>query len=262
VKVRAPRILPTIFFVLAIAAAAVFLGPCMPGLLARAVSAAQPIAVAHTVAFERPAVASASTLVADQGKLRIRINGQVAGSEDFEIAPSGSEWIARGSTDAKPAQGASTRIMGALRLTRTGAPISYEWSTQGAKKASANIAFQDLTATIELHLEGAKPYTQQFTFPNPPIAVLDNNMYHQYAVLAHLYDWQKKGPQIVSVLVPQSMTPGSVTVEPFASSSAGNSSLQALSVKTEDLEVDVFLDAGKLQRIAVPSAGAEIVREN
>jgi hypothetical protein len=123
----------------------------------------------------------------------------------------------------------------------------------GRKKASANIAFQDLTATIELHLEGAKPYTQQFTFPNPRIAVLDNNMYHQYAVLAHLYDWQKKGPQIVSVLVPQSMTPGSVTMEPLASASAGNPSQQALSVKTEDLEVDVFLESGKLQRIAVPA---------
>jgi len=234
----------------------------MPGLLARAVPAAQPGALAHTVALERPAVAAASVLVPDKGKLRILINGQVAGSEDFEIAPSGNEWIARGSTDAKPAQGPSTRIMGALRLTRTGAPISYEWSTQGAKKASANITFQDLTATIELHLEGAKPYTQQFTFPNPPIAVLDNNMYHQYAVLAHLYDWQKKGPQIVSVLVPQSLTPGSVTLEPLVLPSGESPSQQALRVKTEDLEVDVFLDAGKLQRIAVPSASAEIVREN
>jgi hypothetical protein len=251
VNPRTPRVAsPAIFFALAIALAAISLGPCMPGLLARAV-AAQPFAAT-----------SPSVMIADKGKLRILISGQVAGREDFEIAPSGGEWIARGSTDAKPAQGPSTRIMGALRLTPAGTPISYEWSTQGAKKASANIAFQDLTATIELHLEGAKPYTQQFTFPNPRIAVLDNNMYHQYAVLAHLYDWQKKGPQIVSVLVPQSMTPGSVTIEPLASASAGNPSQQALSVKTEDLEVDVFLESGKLQRIAVPSANAEIVREN
>ncbi|MGA8103809.1 MAG: hypothetical protein WB869_16735, partial [Candidatus Acidiferrales bacterium] len=63
-------------------------------------------------------------------------------------------------------------------------------------------------------------------------------------------------------LVPQSMTPGSVTIEPLASPSAGNSSQQGLRVKTEDLEVDVFLEAGKLQRIAVPSASAEILREN
>jgi len=249
VNLRTSRIASSIiFFALAGAAATISLGPCMPALLARAVPAT--------------AASSAPVLVADKGKLRILINGQLAGREDFQIAPSGSEWIARGSTDAKPAQGTSTRIMGALRLTSAGAPISYEWSTQGEKKASANITFHDLTATIELTLEGAKPYTQQFTFPNPRIAVLDNNMYHQYAVLAHLYDWQKKGPQIVSVLVPQSMTPGSVTIEPLASSPAGNSSQQALSVKTEDLEVDVFLEAGKLQRIAVPSANAEILREN
>ncbi|MGA8231465.1 MAG: hypothetical protein WB795_08290 [Candidatus Acidiferrales bacterium] len=256
-NVRTSRIAsPAIFFALAVAVAAISLGPCMPGVLARAVSGS------HALAAEPTAASSPSVLVPDKGKLHILINGQLVGREDFQIAPSGSEWIARGSTDAKPAQGASTRIMGALRLTPGGAPISYEWSTQGEKKASANIAFHDLTATIELTLEGAKPYTQQFTFPNPRIAVLDNNMYHQYAVLAHLYDWQKKGPQVVSVLVPQSMTPGSVTIEPLASPSAGNSSQQGLRVKTEDLEVDVFLEAGKLQRIAVPSASAEILREN
>jgi hypothetical protein len=257
VNLRTSRIAsPALFFALSVAAAAISLGPFIPGLLARAVSSA------HALAAEPAAAGSASVLVADKGKLRIMIKGQLAGREDFQIAPSGSEWIARGSTDAKPAQGPSTRIMGALRLTPAGAPIAYEWSTQGEKKASANIAFHDLTATIELTLEGAKPYTQQFTFPNPRIAVLDNNMYHQYVVLAHLYDWQKKGPQVVSVLVPQSMTPGSVTMETLASSPGGTSSQQALSVKTEDLEVDVFLEAGKLQRIAVPSASAEILREN
>jgi hypothetical protein len=245
---------PAIFLVVAVAATLISLGLCIPGWLAGAVPAVHAIAA-------KPTASPASVFVADKGKLRIMVNGQVAGKEDFQIAASGSEWIARGSTDAKPTPGASTRIMGALRLTPSGAPISYEWSTQGEKKASANIAFHDLTATIELTLEGAKPYTQQFTFPNPRIAVLDNNMYHQYAVLAHLYDWQKKGPQVVSVLVPQSMTPGSVTIEPLAVP-AGNSSPQALSVKTEDLEVDVFLEAGKLQRISVPSANAEIVREN
>ena len=229
VRTRTPRIVsPVIFAALAVAATAILAAPWLPGLAARAIPS------------PRAAATSSSVLVADKGKLRIMVNGQVAGKEDFEIGPSGGEWIARGSTDA---------------------PIAYEWSTVGAKKASANITFQNLTATIDLHLDGAKPYTHQFTFPGPRVAVLDNNMYHQYAVVAHLYDWQKKGPQTVSVLVPQSMTPGSVTLEPIAAPSAGNSSQQALSVKTEDLEVDVFLGAGKLQRIAVPSANAEIVRE-
>ena len=123
VNLRTSRVAsPAIFFALAIALAAISLGPCMPGLLARAV-AAQPFAAT-----------SPSVLIADKGKLRILISGQVAGREDFEIAPSGGEWIARGSTDAKPAQGPSTRIMGALRLTPAGTPISYEWSTQGEKK--------------------------------------------------------------------------------------------------------------------------------
>ena len=85
--------------------------------------------------------------------------------------------------------------------------MNYEWSTQGAKKASASIGFDGPTATIDLRVEGAKPYTQQFTFNSPQIAVLDNNLYHQYAVLARLYDWNAKGAQTFSVLVPAGTDP-------------------------------------------------------
>ena len=99
-------------------------------------------------------------------------------------------------------------VTGTLELRADGTPVRYEWSTQGTKKASASITFSGSTATIDLRVEGARPFTQQFTFNSPQIAILDNNLYHQYAVLARLYDWNKKGVQTFSVLVPQEMTPG------------------------------------------------------
>ncbi len=37
--------------------------------------------------------------------------------------------------------------------------------------------------------------------------------------------------------------------------------LDELSVKTEDLEVDVYLDGPRVVRIVAPSANAEIVRQ-
>lgn len=204
---------------------------------------------------------AASVLAQDKGKFRILVNGQVAGKEEFAIAPAGDGWVAHGTTEVQAPQNPATNVTGTLRLASDGTPLSYEWSTQGAKKASANIQFQGVTATVELRLENARPFTQQFTFNTSHIAILDNNLYHQYAILARLYDWDKKGPQTVPVLVPQSMTPGSVTLESLGTQTVGGSKLEQLRVRSEDLEVNLYLDGRKLVRLTVPSANAEIVRE-
>jgi hypothetical protein len=196
----------------------------------------------------------------EKGKFRILVNGQPAGKEEFEIKPSGEDWIAQGSTEIPSAQSA-THVRGTLELRPDGTPIRYEWSMQGAKKASATILFDGPKADVELRLEGARPFTQQFTFSSPRVAVLDNNLYHQYAILARLYDWNKKGPQTFSVLVPQEMTPGTITVESLGKQDIGGAKLEELRVKTEDLEIDLFLDNQRLVRLVSPSANAEILRE-
>jgi hypothetical protein len=140
-------------------------------------------------------------------------------------------------------------------------PVSYDWSAQASKKASAEIQFQNSIATIILRLDNAKPFTQQFTFTSPLIAILDNNLYHQYAILARLYDREKKGSQTFSVLVPQEMTPGSVTVESIAPTNGSNAA-EMLRVQTTDIEVDLSLDAkGRLMRLVAPGSNAEVVRE-
>lgn len=203
---------------------------------------------------------SAPALAPDKGKLKIIVGGQQVGTEEYEIAPSNGGWVARGNTEIKSAQGA-THVTGTLSMHEDGTPTRYEWSTQGAKKASAVVGFEGMTATSELQMENARPFTQQFTFTSPRIAVLDNNLYHQYAVLARLYDWSRKGAQTFPVLVPQDLTPGNVTVESLGKQDAGGTSAEQLRVKTEDNEIDVFLDGPRLVRIVVPSANAEIIRE-
>ena len=197
---------------------------------------------------------------ADKGKFRILVNGQQVGKEDFDIGPSGGNWIARGNSEIQAADGV-THVSGTLELRADGSPVHYEWATQGAKKASATIGFSGPTASIDLHVEGARPFTQQFTFSSPRVAILDNNLYHQYALLARLYDWDKKGAQIFSVLVPQEMTPGTVTVESLGSQDLGGKMVEELRVQTEDLEIDLFLDGPRLVRIVAPTSNAEIVRE-
>jgi hypothetical protein len=197
----------------------------------------------------------------DKGKLRILVNGQEVGKEEFEIGPGGGGWVAHGTAQIQTPQG-SSHVSGTLNIRASGAPVRYEWSSEGAKKASATVAFSGSSANIDLRLEGARPYTQQFTFNSPIVVVLDDNLYHQYAILAHLYDWNKKGAQSFSVLVPQEMTPGTISVESLGKQpGAGGAEFEELRVKTEDNEIDVFLDGPKLMRLVAPSANAEIVRE-
>lgn len=212
-------------------------------------------------ALAATAIATALVFSPDKGKFKILVNGQPAGTEEFSLSANGGNWVARGNAEIQTPQGAA-HVTGNLELRPDGAPVRYEWNMQGAKKAASTIVFNGATANVELRMEGARPYTQQFTFNSDRVIVLDNNMYDQYAILARLYDWDKKGAQTFSVIVPQEMTPGSVTVESLGKQDTGSGAkLEQLRVKTEDIEINLFLDGQRLVRIVSPSANAEIIRE-
>jgi hypothetical protein len=207
------------------------------------------------------AIAALPAFAPDKGKFKILVNGQPAGTEEFSLSANGGNWTAHGNAEIQTPQGAA-HVTGNLELRPDGSPVRYEWNMQGAKKAASTIVFNGATANVELRMEGARPYTQQFTFNSDRVVVLDNNMYDQYAILARLYDWDKKGAQTFSVIVPQEMTPGSVTVESLGKQDTGSGAkLEQLRVKTEDIEINLFLDGQRLVRIVSPSANAEIIRE-
>jgi hypothetical protein len=199
-------------------------------------------------------------LVPDKGRFKILANGKEFGEEDFQITPNGGQWTVQGSVTIQTAKG-STHINGTLQLRADGSPLRYQWSTDGDKKASATVTFNGAAASIALDLANTQPYTQLLTFGSSPVAVLDNNLYDQYAVLAGLYDWSKKGVQNFSVLVPQELTPGTVSVESLGKQDFDGKPMDELRVKTDDLEIDLYLEKGRLMRIVAPTSGAEIVRD-
>jgi hypothetical protein len=105
-------------------------------------------------------------------------------------------------------------------------------------------------------------FEQNMTFNTPLIAVLDNNLYYQYEVLAQVYDWSKHGTQTLSALIPQELTPGSVTVESTGSVNSNGKSYEGLRVSTSDLEVLLFLDSNhRLMRLEVPAAKVAVARD-
>jgi len=204
----------------------------------------------------------AQVLSPDRGRFRILVDGQPLGSETFEILWQGSQWLSRGQTEIRTPEGKSARVRAELKLNADGAPLAYDWSAQGEKESSAAITFEGGTARMSLHLKGAQPFTQEFQFNSPRVVILDNNMFHHYAILAGLYDWKAKGSQSFAVLIPQDLTPGSITVDSAGAVQSPRGTLEMLRVRSSDLEVEVYLDESRrLVRLAVPASKAEVVRE-
>jgi hypothetical protein len=208
------------------------------------------------------AVPNLSVFAQDQGKLSIKLDGKTVGHEEFQISPSEGGWLAKGNAEIKPAQGAASKITGALTLQPDGAPIAYQWTSHADKTNAANIVFDNGVAKMTLQMQGAHPFDQTFTFNTPLIAVLDNNLYYQYGVLARLYDWSKRGQQTFPVFIPQELMPGTITAESTGSVTIDGASYEGLRVTTSDLEIDLYLDANhRLMRLEVPTAKVSVVRD-
>jgi hypothetical protein len=218
------------------------------------------------------------TLVPDKGKFTIKLDGKTVGHEEFEISPSGGGWLAKGTADIKPPEGAASKITGSLTLQPDGAPISYNWTLQAEKTNGAHILFTNGVAKITLEMQGSRPCTedeikdphrtqpcffeQNLSFDSPLIAVLDNNLYHQYAVLARVYNWSKRGAQTLPVLIPQELMPGSVTVQSTGPSAADGQTYEGLKVTTSDVEILLLLDSNhRLMRLEVPAAKVSVIRD-
>jgi hypothetical protein len=233
---------------------------------------------ALSLAAQKKSEAAPGALVPDKGKFTIKLDGKTVGHEEFEISPSGGGWLAKGTSDIKPPEGPASKITGSLTLQPDGAPISYNWTLQAEKTNGAHILFTNGVAKITLEMQGSRPCTedeikdphrtqpcffeQNLTFDSPLIAVLDNNLYHQYAVLARVYNWSKRGAQTLPVLIPQELMPGSVTVQSTGPSTADGQTYEGLKVTTSDVEILLLLDNNhRLMRLEVPAAKVSVIRE-
>jgi hypothetical protein len=212
---------------------------------------------------KKPAAAP-GVFVEEHGTFQVAVDGQPAGTEVFEIQPGAGEWTARGTAEVPGENGTTSKVTGKMELSPDGAPLKYEWSATSPRKASATVVFEGTKATMELKVEGAtNPFTQDFTFQAPPVVILDNNLYHHYAVLARIYDWEHKEPKTYAVLIPQDLTPGTITVDYAGAQVLNGQKVDLLRVHSADLEIDLFCETGehRLIQIEVPAAKAVITRQ-
>jgi len=203
-----------------------------------------------------------SMFVQEKGRFDILLDGKSVGHEEFDIEPGGAGWIAKGTTKLTPPGSPTSTVTGNLVLQPDGAPVSYAWTSQADKTNGAHIVFANGIAKMTLEIQGAHPFEQDLSFNSPLITVLDNNLYHQYGLLARMYDWSRRGTQTFSVLIPQDLTPGSITVDWAGAVSSDGKAYEGLKVVTSDLEVILYLDPNhKLMRLEVPSAKVAVVRQ-
>ena len=204
---------------------------------------------------------SAAAFASDKGKFRILQDGAEVGTEEFELAPAGNAWLARGDATLRVPGSSEARSSGQLRVAADGTPIHYDWTAQTDKKAAGSVDFENGTAKTSVNV-GKDPVKEDFKFTSPRVVILDNNLYDQYAILGRLYDWSAKGSQTFPVLIPQDRTPGSISLEADGQKSVGNAQFDSLLVRSADLEVDLFFDAKhRLMRLEVPAAKVVIVRQ-
>jgi hypothetical protein len=229
-------------------------------LLVLAVSFAQT-KTGKTEKKQTPPATAPASFVEEKGHFRILLDGQPAGTEEFQIAQSGKGWVARGSSEVPAASGGNAKVSGRLELAADGTPLHYEWTSSLPKKSSATVQFSDGSAKMELRLEGLPPFPQEFTFDSPRVVILDNNLYHHYAVLARIYDWKTKGPQTFPVLIPQDATPGSILLEYAGAKVVEGVKLETLRLRSTDLELEMDCEGARLVRVYVPASKAEIIRE-
>jgi len=203
-----------------------------------------------------------SVFSADKGKLRIAINGQPVGSEDFEISQSGGGWVEHSSMSAHAPGGVEIKAAGQLKLAADGTPIRYDWSAEAQKKATGSVDFVSGTAKCTADVGMPSLLRKDFVFSSPRIAVLDNNLYYQFGVLARIYDWKARGKQTFPVVIPQDMVPGTISVESLGQQQGGNGKYEALRVSSPDLEITIYLDGNhRMMRLEVPSSNVIIERE-
>lgn len=206
--------------------------------------------------------ALAQSLAPDHGRFRILLHGRTVGTENFVVTHQNDLWRVHSTIEVRAPGAPVERDTADLDLAADGSPLHYNWQGEAQQTRSIQVDFRKGAAQLALRRPGAVPALEAFSFPQDHLVVLDNNIYVHYEVLARLYNWATGGTQKFSVLIPQDVTPGTVTVESLGKRSIDGASLDLLTVKAPDLEVDLYLDAThRLIRMEVPASAAEVVRE-
>ena len=204
----------------------------------------------------------------ESGTFRIYFGGAEIGQEKFQITESGSSVKASAETRLtieREKEKVSFLIRPVLEFSRFFEPVSYEIGQEsGPNKTKARITFKG--AKSDAVYESGKETDARQIDLQKDVLVLDDNVFHQYIILARRYDFAKGGVQEFSAFVPQQFIAGGVSISDKGIEAVQvlnqNLKLQHLLVDTGELQISLWLDdRHNLRKLAVPKSGVEVVRE-
>ena len=214
-----------------------------------------------------PVPLHAQNIQKQEGVLIITAGGESIGRERYKIVPRGGMIEASGQMKLQSGL-TSLQQSSLMTLSRAGEPQSYEWKMKEPISRTIKVNFDGSRAYVDYPLEEGGRDRKEFRFDTARVALLDNNFFHHYILLAQLYDFTKGGIQTIPVLIPQSVQPGTVTVQDAgtdeiqAGTGAGTVFARRLDVTTPDNLIHVWLGEGnRLLRLTVPAAGVTVAPE-
>ena len=182
----------------------------------------------------------------DHGAFRITSNGQVLGTERFDIEAAGTGFRLRGELKIKTPGGEATESS-VMNVARDLTVTSYTRVQKSPKKASVQVDFVGGHAKAH-YITPDGPSDYEYMLENA-VVILDTNFFHHFALLLQRYDFKKGGAQHVQVLIPQEASPGMillsmestffVSVPPYVPTSSPFRSL----VKCGSMYAESHLDA-------------------
>ena len=204
----------------------------------------------------------------ESGTFRIYFSGAEIGQEKFQITESGPSVKASAETRLtieRDKEKVSFLIRPVLEFNRFFEPVSYEIGQEsGANKTKARVTFKGAMSDA-VYESGKETEARQIDLQKD-VLVLDDNVFHQYIILAKRYDFAKGGVQEFSAFVPQQFIAGGVSVSDKGMEAvqvlSQNLKLQHLLVDTGELQISLWLDdRHNLRKLAVPKSGVEVIRE-
>ena len=211
---------------------------------------------------------SLAVSVDDEGVFDIFLAGRPVGSESFRIHSSPGEVEAQAEIRLRVEQNGRTVSVQSfphLVLDSQLHPVSYAWSQKGSQSSRLDVDFRGKFAKVRYKTVDGSEDDRDFQLL-PDVAILDDNVFHHYQLIAARYLAMGGGKQTFHVFVPQEALPSLLTVEDMGAaaglSGGAATNLRHLLITTDVTQIDLWIDdLQHLERVSVPASQLEVIRK-
>ncbi|MBI4463101.1 MAG: hypothetical protein HY647_00205 [Acidobacteria bacterium] len=209
--------------------------------------------------------AAEGNLANEKGVFSVFSGQSQIGTEKFQITQTSSGLEVEGEIQLEPPGGPAISESTVLRMNRELQPSFYERKQKSPRKGTLTAQFGPSETTLTVSADSG---TQDsiFYLPSNHLVVLDTNFFHHYSILLRQYEASQAEAQSFHVFIPQEALPGTVSLQSKGKEkqTVGKEVLDVnhFQVVSDELTIDIWAtEEGAIQRISIPQAHLEIVRQ-